>query len=330
MESKRVDPELSGLSTGFAEAQYARFVNNPDSVEGGWRRYFKSLETGATRAADGQGPSWARSDWPPAPFDDLTFGLSPGAAAAEPASKPSAKIPADAIRAATLDSLRALMMIRTYRVRGHLIAQLDPLGLEERPPHPELEPETYGFGKGDLDRPVFIDNVLGLETASVREILEILHRTYCSHVGVEFMHINDPDQKAWIQLRIEGREKEIHFTTEAKREILEKLVEAEQFETFLGRKYVGTKRFGLDGGEATIPALESIIRTVTRTGADEVVLGMPHRGRLNVLANVLKKPLNAIFHEFHGGSSKPDDVQGSGKKRSKTQRKYHCAAGSCH
>ena len=314
--------DLGGLSSRFAEAQYTRFLADPNSVGGGWRSYFETLEAGAARAVNGLRPSWARSDWPPEPSDDLALGLSPGTAPPEPAARADQEVSAEAIRAATLDSLRALMMIRTYRVRGHLIARLDPLGLEDRPPHPELEPETYGFGQEDLDRPTFIDNVLGLEMASIREILEILHRTYCSHVGVEFMHINDPDQKAWIQLRIEGREKEIQFTGEAKREILEKLIEAGQFEKFLGRKYVGTKRFGLDGSETTIPALESIIRTAVRTGADEIVLGMSHRGRLNVLANVLKKPFSAIFHEFHGGSSKPDDVQGSGDV------KYHLGTSS--
>lgn len=322
MTSDGENLDLGGLSSGFVEAQYSRFLADPNSVDGGWRSYFETLEAGAARAVNGSGPSWARSDWPPELADDLTIGLSPGTAPPEPAARADQAVSADAVRAATLDSLRALMMIRTYRVRGHLIAQLDPLGLEERPAHPELEPETYGFGQDDLDRPIFLDNVLGLEMASIREILEILHRTYCSHVGVEFMHINDPDQKAWIQSRIEGREKEIQFTGEAKREILEKLIEAGQFEKFLGRKYVATKRFGLDGSETTIPALESIIRTAVRTGADEIVLGMSHRGRLNVLANVLKKPFSAIFHEFHGGSSKPDDVQGSGDV------KYHLGTSS--
>jgi 2-oxoglutarate dehydrogenase E1 component len=322
MASEWKGPDLGSLSSGFSEAQYARYLADPNSVDGGWRGYFETLEAGAAKAANGLSPSWARSDWPPAPSDDLALDLPPDTAPLEPVPKPVKEVSADSIRAATLDSLRALMMIRTYRVRGHLIARLDPLGLEERPPHPELEPETYGFGKGDLDRPIFIDHVLGLEMASIREILEILHRTYCTHVGIEFMHINDPDQKAWIQLRIEGREKEIQFDNEGKKEILEKLVEAEQFENFLGRKYVGTKRFGLDGSETTIPALESIIRTAVRAGADEIVLGMSHRGRLNVLANVLKKPFSAIFHEFHGGSSKPDDVQGSGDV------KYHLGTSS--
>jgi 2-oxoglutarate dehydrogenase E1 component len=214
------------------------------------------------------------------------------------------------------------MMIRTYRVRGHLHADLDPLGLTEKPYHSELDPETYGFGDGDLDREIFLDHVLGLETATVREVLEILNRTYCSTFGVEFMHINDPEEKGWILQRIEGRDKEIHFTTEGKKAILQKLTEAEGYESYLAKKYVGTKRFGLDGAETLIPALEAIIKTGGQNGIKEIVLGMPHRGRLNVLTNVMSKPYQAIFHEFHGGSSTPDETEGSGDV------KYHLGASS--
>jgi 2-oxoglutarate dehydrogenase E1 component len=204
------------------------------------------------------------------------------------------------------------MMVRTYRVRGHLMANLDPLGLEDRPTHAELEPDTYGFGPDDRNRPIFMDGVLGLKTATINEIIEILRRTYCSNLGVEFMHINDPEEKAWLQRKIEGRDKEIHFTDKGKIAILNKLIEAEHFEKFLGRKYTGTKRFGLDGGESMVPALEGVMKTGGQFGLEEIVLGMPHRGRLNVLANVMQKPYRAIFNEFHGGSFKPDDVQGSG------------------
>lgn len=296
---------LSGNNAGFIELQYSRYLENPDALGSDWRAFFERMEDGAAKIT---GPSWARSDWPPSKT-----------VSEKPAAAPATATQQD-IRRATLDSIRALMMIRAFRVRGHLMAHLDPLGLEERPSHPELEPATYGFEKADFERPIFLDHVLGLETGSINDILEILYRTYCSSVGVEFMHISEPEEKAWIQKRIEGRNKEIQFTTKGKKAILQKLVEAEQFEKFLGKKFVGTKRFGLDGGEAMIPALEGVIKTGGALGLEEIVIGMAHRGRLNVLTNVMKKPYRAIFHEFHGGSSKPDDVQGSGDV------KYHLGA----
>ena len=188
--------------------------------------------------------------------------------------------------------------------------------------HRELRPETYGFTEADIDRPIFIDKVLGLETASIREILKILRRTYCRHIGVEFMHITSPAQKSWIQERIEGRDKDIAFTVEGKKAILNKLIEAELFEKFADVKYTGTKRFGLDGAEAMVPALEQIIKRGGQLGIKEIVIGMAHRGRLNVLANVMGKPHRAIFNEFKGGSFKPDDVEGSGDV------KYHLGASS--
>ncbi len=220
------------------------------------------------------------------------------------------------------DSVRALMLIRAYRVMGHLAADLDPLGLAERRAHRELKPETYGFTEADLDRPIFLDRVLGLETATIRQILKIVRRTYCRHIGVEFMHIANPAQKAWIQERIEGEEKDVRFTVEGKKAILNKLIETETFEKFCDVKYTGTKRFGLDGAEAMVPALEQIIKRGGQLGVKEVVIGMAHRGRLNVLANVMAKPLRAIFNEFKGGSFKPDDVEGSGDV------KYHLGASS--
>ncbi len=226
------------------------------------------------------------------------------------------------LRAATLDSIRALMLIRAYRVRGHLEADLDPLGLKPIERHPELDPKSYGFGDGDMDRPIFINGVLGLETASLREILRRVRETYCGKIGVEFMHIQDPAQKAWLQERIETINNQPDFTVNGKRAILERLTAAEVFENFLNKKYTGTKRFGLDGGESLIPALEQILKRGAQLGLKEVVVGMPHRGRLNVLANFMKKPFVAIFSEFQGGASKPDDVGGSGDV------KYHLGTSS--
>ena len=216
------------------------------------------------------------------------------------------------IRAATIASLRALMLIRSYRVRGHLEARLDPLGLQIPRPHAELDARSYGFTDNDLDKPIFIDNVLGRETATLREIQTILRETYCGPIGVEFMHIQDPDQKSWIQRKVEGAPWRTAFDAKAKRTILTQLTEAEGFEAFCQKRYVTTKRFGLEGGEFTIPAMHAIIETVASAGVSEIAIGMPHRGRLNTLVNIVKKPLTAVFSEFGGESFKPDDVQGSG------------------
>ncbi len=214
------------------------------------------------------------------------------------------------------------MLIRAYRVNGHLIGNLDPLHLTPPRPHPELEPASYGFTPADLDHQIYIDNVLGLETASLRQIIEILRRTYCGSVGYEFMHISSPEQKQWIQERVEGVDKGVSFSNLGKKAILTKLIQAEGIEKFLDKKYTGTKRFGIEGAEAMIPALEQIIKRGGQLGLKEIVLGMPHRGRLNVLTNVLAKPYRALFHEFKGGSANPEDVEGSGDV------KYHLGVSS--
>ena len=267
-----------------------------------------------------QGPSWARRNWPPLADDDLTLSLDAGlpdravaavqkAKGAKPAEAAAAD-PAQA-RAAAEDAIRATMLIRTYRVRGHLAANLDPLGLDHRQMPEDLTPEFHGLN--DPNRVVYLGGMFGgLETATVGELVETLRRNYCGNVGLEYMHINDVEERRFLQEKFEGRDKEIQFTDVGKKAILNKLIEAEQFEKFLARKYVGTKRFGLEGGEAAIPALESIIKVGGQLGVREIVIGMPHRGRLNVLANVMQKPFKAIFHEFSGGSSSPDDVGGSG------------------
>lgn len=322
-----LDPQLetilSGSNAQFIEAQFERYRGDPNSVDESWRAYFDHLTEGAVTAANGESqPSWQREDWPVRQNGDLTAALDAGAQP-EPVEAAQAAGLSDAqLRAATTDSLRALMMIRAYRVRGHLHAKLDPLGISSHPEHPELDPANYGFGPEDLDRTIFIDNVLGLETATLREIIEILERTYCSTIGVEYMHISEPEEKAWIQESIEGREKEVTFTDMGKNAILQKITEAETFEKFLNTKYTGTKRFGLDGGEAMIPAMEAIIKRSGALGIQEIVFGMPHRGRLSMLANVMKKPFRAIFNEFQGGSAHPEDVEGSGDV------KYHLGTSS--
>ncbi|MBJ3763914.1 2-oxoglutarate dehydrogenase E1 component [Maribius pontilimi] len=331
----RSESFAQGHNAAYLEQLYARYAEDPGAVDESWREYFEQLGDADAAAAEAAGPSWARADWPPQPSDDLTAALDgqwPADAAAKPDGKALAKKIADKaettgakvseaqVRTAVLDSVRALMLIRAYRIRGHLAADLDPLGLRETSEHPELDPKAYGFSEADMSRPIFIDKVLGLEVATLTEILAIVKRTYCGTFALQYMHISDPEQAGWLKERIEGLGKEIAFTKEGRRAILNKLVEAEGFEKFLHVKYMGTKRFGLDGGEAVIPAMEQIIKRGGALGVKEIVIGMPHRGRLSVLANVMQKPYRAIFNEFQGGSFKPEDVDGSGDV------KYHLGA----
>src|SRR5215210_9205741 len=323
---------LYGGNATYIEELYARYAKDPNSVDAEWKAFFGALkEDDRIVAKNAEGASWAKPNWPIAANGELVAALDSNWAPIEAALGGKIKAKAQTkgveisqgeVLRATRDSVRALMLIRAYRVRGHLYANLDPLGLAARGDHEELHPSHYGFSDADCDRPIFLDNVLGLEFGTIREIVAILERTYCQTLGVEFMHISDPAEKAWIQERIEGPDKEITFTREGRRAILNKLVEAEGFEKFIDLKYTGTKRFGLDGSEAMIPALEQIIKRGGALGVKEIVLGMAHRGRLNVLAQVMAKPHRAIFHEFKGGSFAPDEVEGSGDV------KYHLGASS--
>ena len=264
------------------------------------------------------GPSWGR------PQSRVVGALDPESSVKAVAKAHSSDhaLNANDMRAATTDSLRAVMLIRAYRIRGHLLATLDPLGLEPEEIHPELDPASYGFGDDDWDRPIFIDNVLGLETATLQEIIERLRRTYCGTIGVEVMHIQDPAQKAWIQERIEAIGNQTDFTVKGKQAIYERLVDAEEFERYLHKKYTGTKRFGMDGGETVIPAIEQILKRGSQLGLREVVIGMAHRGRLNVLHNIMHKPFRAIISEFMGNPANPEEAGGSGDV------KYHMGASS--
>ena len=334
-ESFSLTSFLNGVNATYIEEMQSIYQRNPGAVSDEWRLFFESLheEQGAA-VPESDGPSWG------VPLDRLQNGngsadtlaaLTGDYSQAEQyiqgqlharAMQGGVDLSMAASLRATQDSIRALMLIRSHRVMGHLAAKLDPLGLTEPGAHHELLPETYGFTEADYDRPIFIDYVLGLETATIRQIVEILKRTYCSTLGVEFMHISDPGQKGWLQQRIEGPEKGVALDADSKKGILRKLIESVGFENFLNVKYTGTKRFGLDGGEAILPALERVIKRGGQMGVKEVVIGMPHRGRLNVLANVMGKPYQAIFNEFKGGSFKPDEVEGSGDV------KYHLGSSS--
>ena len=295
------DDFLSGANAVFIAELQQRWRLNPDQVSPEWASWFENLDRleGGTHGSDLQ-PQWAKS---------------PSQVIGVPEAEKVGALPevvGQDIRAATLDSIRAIMLIRAYRIRGHLMANLDPLNLGAKTPHPELDPKTYGFTDADMDRPIFINFVLGREIATLAEILSIVRDTYCSTIGVEFMHIQDPDQKAWIQERIEAIRNHTEFTKLGKTTIYERLVSAENFEQYLHRKYVGTKRFGLDGGEAVVPALEQILKRGSQLGVKECVVGMSHRGRLNVLHNVLSKPFRAIISEFLGNPANPEEAGGSG------------------
>src|SRR5260370_23057406 len=323
---------LYGGNASYIENLYARYERDPKAVDAAWQTFFQSLkDERADVEQNAHGPSWRRPGWPMPERNDLIgaldgdwqqAGAAIGGRLREQAPARGVDVTAAEVERATRDSIRALMLIRAYRARGHFHANLDPLGLEAPKNEEELDPRSYGFGEGDLDRRIFLDNVLGLEFGTVREIVSILRPTYCQTLAVEFLHISSAAQKSWIQARIEGPDKEITFTREGKRAILNKLVEAQGFEKFCDVKFTGTKRLGWDGGEAMIPALEQIIKRGGALGVREIVVGMPHRGRLNVLAQVMAKPHRAIFHEFKGGSITPDAVEGSGDV------KYHLGASS--
>ncbi|ADK99782.1 2-oxoglutarate dehydrogenase E1 component [Brevundimonas subvibrioides] len=325
---------LYGSNAAFIEELHDKWAADPSSVSAEWRGFFDQLrDSAATVQASSAAGSWGRSQATEPTEETGVFDGRWPAPKADPKAKPAAGAPAapaatgasaEEVRAAAHDSIRVLMLIRSYRVRGHLQATLDPLGIEARTNNPELTPEFYGFTEADMDRPIYLDGVLGLQTGTIREVLAILNRTYCGNIGIQFMHIAEPEEKSWLQQRFEGADafEKNGFTREGKIAILNKLIEAEGFERFLHKRFPGTKRFGLDGGEAMVPALEQMIKRGGALGVDEIVIGMAHRGRLNTLAAVMGKPYRAIFHEFQGGSTVPSDIEGSGDV------KYHMGASS--
>lgn len=301
---------LTGANSEYIAHLYSSYLKNPGSVDPSWKDFFITLnDREITILRELHGASWTPSEnrRDQNGFDEV-----------EPANSNTNKHGAPAMaasgdaRSAALDSIRALQLIRAYRARGHLLSNLDPLGLKQIDYHPELDPAHYGFTDADKNRKIFVGGVLGMDTATLDEILTALKQTYCGSIGVEFLHMSDPDEKQWVQERIEGPRNQTDFTVNGKRAILQRLTAAENFEKFLHTKYVGTKRFGLDGGESMIPCIEQIMKRGGQLGLKEIVVGMAHRGRLNVLTNVMGKPFTAVFSEFQGVSAVPDDVQGSG------------------
>lgn len=313
---------LFGANSAFVEELYRQYIDNPASVDSQWKVLFDSLQDDPSSIVKlREGASWSpkqtRVIGTSAPAEDAS------GAAVQASRKGSGKgATAEEIRAAAEDSIRALLLVRAYRVRGHLHAKLDPLGMLAREPHSELDPASYGFTEADYDRPIFLGGVLGQETLNLREIVSTLEQTYCGTMGTEFMHIQYPEQKSWLQKQVENARGRAQLTKEEKCQILSDLIEVEAFEQFLHVKFPGTKRFSIQGGDAMVPGLESIIHTASREGVDEIVIGMPHRGRMNVLTSIMGKPYLELLSIFHGNLDYPEWVESSGDV------KYHLGVSS--
>ena len=293
---------LDKSNSGFIENMYLKFVQKDPSLPESWKQYFIGLDENANDVLkEINGPSWGNKKFL---IKDLNKQENN-----------------ENLELSKIDSVKAIALIRAYRIRGHLIANLDPLGLMNRDYVHELHPSDHGFKKEDYRRKIYLDNYMDLGYANISEILSKLRKIYCSTIGAQYMHISDPKEKVWIRERFEKDDNKLNFTTNGKKAILNKIIQAEGFEKFLATKYVGTKRFGLDGGESLIPALEQIIKIGGQNEIKEVKIGMSHRGRLNVLANVLQKSYKRIFNEFTGEISS-DSEDGAGDV------KYHLGASS--
>ncbi len=311
---------LNKSNSAFIEQMYLKFINKDSDLPESWRKYFEGIgEELDVIVKEINGPSW-RPAKNKIDIDEIQkriekngINLSSKESIGEINQKDLAK--------SNSDSIKAVALIRSYRQRGHLIAKLDPLGLLESEYLDELHPESYGFKKEDYKKKIYLDGVINKEHSNIREILNFLKKTYCGPIGYEYMHISNPTERKWFRDRVEKSEDVLQFTKNGKEAILNKLIQAEGFEKFLHTKYVGTKRFGLDGGESLIPALEQIIKIGGQFNVKEVKIGMSHRGRLNVLANVLQKSYKKIFNEFAGEINLSSE-EGAGDV------KYHLGASS--
>jgi len=311
--SKNLEYEKTGFlnksNNAFIEEMYVKFLNNDPNLPNSWKKYFDEIgEEADTVLKEINGPSWS-----PTPKKTL---IKKG----QKDRKDNESLSDLELMKSNANSIKAVAMIRSYRQRGHLIAKLDPLGLLKADYLDELHPESYGFKKEDYQKRIFLDGVTNKQESNIKEILEFLRKKYCGSLGYEYMHISNPTERKWFRDRVEKTD-DFKFTQNGKKAILNKLIQAEGFEKFLHTKYVGTKRFGLDGGESLIPALEQIIKIGGQSKVKEVKIGMSHRGRLNVLANVLQKSYKRIFNEFAGEIS-------SSKKDGAGDVKYHLGASS--
>lgn len=312
---------LDSTNAEYIAHLYSEFLKSPAQVDGSWQDFFSGLNDNERDVlGELSGASWTPGE---NKKSDRAFGIAHSAPEPTVPQKASGTAASAAdLQQATQDTVRALGLIRAYRSQGHMLADLDPLGMREVEKQPELDPIYYGFTAADYTRPIYIGGLLNRETASVNDILQICQGAYSQKIGYEYMHISAMPEREWLQARIEAPASEFVLSADEKKEILKSLTKAEGFETFLSKKHPGTKRFGVDGGESLIPAVEEIIRTGAKMGLEEVNIGMAHRGRLNMLANIMDKSYTAIFAEFAGAASKPEDVHGSGDV------KYHLGASS--
>ena len=313
---------LEGSNSSFIEELYLKYINNPENVPQSWREFFDGLdEDQKIIQTEIQGPSWSpKKNNISQIIDKVKISVEDNFTKKELLSNGDLAT-RDGYEKEKEQSVKAIALIRAYRIRGHLIANLDPLGMMERKYLNELHPSNHGFQKEDYNKKIYLREYMDSKYATINEILSFLKKTYCSTIGAEYMHISDPNEKKWFRERMEKKENQLNFTNSGKKFILNKLIQAEGFEKFLAVKFVGTKRFGLDGGEALIPALEQIIKRGGHLGVKEVKIGMPHRGRLNVLANLLQKSYKRIFNEFAGEF-------GSSIVESAGDVKYHLGASS--
>ena len=306
------DSFLNSANAPYVAELYFKYTQNPKSIDDSWKSFFSSLnEDELSVISDFGGPEWKKRDTNV--IDDISF---------DKVVRSSASVDFASFKTSTLDSIRALRLIRAYRVNGHLIANLDPLNLHEKNYHPELDYKSYGFSDNDLDREIFVDGSLGLETATLKEIIKILNKTYSSSIGVEFLHIQSVEQKQWVQERIEEVHNKTNFTTQGKKAIYQRLVESELFEQYLDKKFLGTKRYGVEGGESMIPGIEQIVKQSCLADVQDIYFGTAHRGRLTLLATVLGMPYRGILSKFQGSLNDPNEVLGSGDV------KYHLGVSS--
>ena len=310
---------LSKSNSAFIEQMYVKFINKDKDLPESWQHYFEAMgEDLDIVAKEINGPSWSLKK--KIDIDELQKKIEQEEKIISKENTTNVVSSDDLIKTNN-NSIRAVALIRAYRQRGHLLAKLDPLGMMKTEYLDELHPDHYGFKKEDFNSKIYLDGVINKKHSNIREILEFLKKTYCGPIGYEYMHISNPVERKWIRDRIEKDDTAIQFTQNGKEAILNKLIQAEGFEKFLHTKYVGTKRFGLDGAESLIPSLEQIIKIGGQSKVKEIKIGMSHRGRLNVLANVLQKSYKRIFNEFAGDISSPSK-DGAGDV------KYHLGASS--
>ena len=296
------DSFLNSSNAPYVAELYFKYKDNPESVDNDWRIFFSNLnEDDYSILKDFGGPDWKQR--PSSVIDDISF---------DKKIRSIPKIDFNNFKTSTLDSIRALRLIRAFRINGHLIADLDPLKILEREYPPELDYKSYGFTDSDLDREIFVDGSLGLDRGKLKDIIRILKETYCASIGVEFLHIQQADQKQWVQERIEEVRNKTNFTTEGKKAIYKRIVESELFEQFLDKKFLGTKRYGIEGGESMIPGIEQIVKQACIAGIEDIIIGTAHRGRLTLLSSVLEMSYKNILSKFQGTLNDPNEVLGSG------------------